>query len=462
MTGYFEVISASAQHIYHSALVFVPQESIVRKLYESYAHPFTRVVHGLPMSWDATTAAITRSSARIEAVAWSPCNSFIAISFYSDIRIEILDSVTLQRLQTLEFLQAWEKPAQHEALVFSPDSHVLTSFSRRDFSKERLVISWDLQTGGLAGVIGLGWMETSRASIAYSANGKFVAVHCRNSFADDIFDDTAGDTILILDVTSSVHIHSHLFASTVEFLNDIWTHEESLQFATFDVTAITIWEVGFASDAAPTEVETLPVAGNAEFAACYAESSEEDRCECFRFLPSPCRLAIIFQDEDKVAVWDVRKSKFLLYCTDSTFYSMSFSSDGHFFACSTLSSDIYLWKESPAGYILHQILAPNTAYPSPLLSRNGESIIVFSRSTIRLWRTKSFTTSPSSGSTRTPYNRNFVLDFSPDGMSTVVARQENNSVEVLNLKSGVLQSTIDAGMEVYGSQGGWDYRYCRR
>jgi len=74
VTGYFEVINASSPHIYHSALVLAPQESIVRKLYEAYAHPFTRIVHGLPTSWDTNTAATV-----IFLAVWSPCNSFIAI-----------------------------------------------------------------------------------------------------------------------------------------------------------------------------------------------------------------------------------------------------------------------------------------------------------------------------------------------------------------------------------------------
>ena len=39
VTGYFEIISASSPHIYHSALVAAPKDSIVRKLYESHS-PF--------------------------------------------------------------------------------------------------------------------------------------------------------------------------------------------------------------------------------------------------------------------------------------------------------------------------------------------------------------------------------------------------------------------------------------
>ena len=132
---------------------------------------------------------------------------------------------------------------------------------------------------------------------------------------------------------------------------------------------------------------------------------------------------------------------------------MSFSSEGRFFACSTAGSDIYLWKESLAGYMLHRAFTFSAPFPTPLLARNGRSFVVFSdRSrTIQLWRTESFITPPSNILIRTPQlTRDFILDFSSDGTLAVVARQGETTVAVLSLRSGVPQLSIDAGMEVYG------------
>jgi len=386
------------------------------------------------MSWDANTAATTRHSV-IKVATWSPCNRFIAIAFYGYIRIEIFDSATLQGLQTIEFLQEQNTSSKHEALVFSPDSHVLT-YLGETWAGESLFINWDLQTGGLASVTRLN-ENFGPASIMYSPNGKFVAV-------------SDSDTIVILDATSGVRIHSHPLTTTLQLGNRVWTHGESLRFATVDVTTIIIWEVGFTSDAVPTKVKALPFLGNADFLARYPGWDVEYPYYCIQFLPSPCRLAII--SRQKIAVWDVQKSKFLLYCSDAVFYpKMSFSSNGHFFACSTWKSDVYLWKESPTGYILHQILASGASMSTPLFSRNGESIIALSDSKIRLWRTKGSTTPPPGVSTQTsPHTGNFAVDFSPDGMFAAVARQWSDAVEVLNLKSGVPQLTIDAGMGVCG------------
>ena len=447
VTGYFEVINASAPHIYHSALVFTPQQSMVRKLYESHARPFTRVVHGLLMSWDGTAAAAIRPS-RIRAAAWSPCNRFIAIVWDDTIKIDVLDSVTLQRLQTLETLQAQPISKAHSAPAFSPDSRILTCSGASPPDKELSVVSWDLQTGDIASVIR--WQGpdyvVGTPSTTYFADGKMIGVHCRYS--------TAHDSILVFDVASGVHIHSYSLIDL--YTHGIWIHGESLRFITIDDETLITWEVGSTSDAKPTIVETFPFPGGVgredpdSDAASDPESDEEEEA-CFQFLPAPCRLAINLYG--KVMVWDVQNSKYLLRCTDARFKQwMSFSSDGRFFACSAAGSGVYLWKESATGdYILHEIHEFNTKISHPLLSRNGKSIIAFGGTTIQLWYTKGYTTPPSSVITRAPQLTGaFLLDFSPDGMLAAVARQRDRTVTVLNPKSGVLQLTIDTDMEVYG------------
>ena len=451
VTGFFEIVSASSPHIYHSALVLAPQESIVRKLYGSHAHPFTRVVHGLPMSWDTHTAATTRPS-RVMLAVWSPCNRFIAIAWTDAMTVDVLDSITLQRLQTL--ISPQMIPPEETALVFSPDSRVLTcssglynspddsddsdDFEQESFVVEGFAVSWELQTGDVASVIrwqGPEQHSLEDLSITYSADGKMLGVFGRYHNADNtnIFD------ISFFDVASGLHMHSHSISGDIPLSKVIWTYGESLRFVTADATTVTIWEVGFTSGATPTKIETFPA----------PENFGSDNYTCAQLLPTPLRLALAA--EDKVLVWDARNSKYLLYCTDTNFYpAMSFSSDGRFFACSTTGPGIYLWKESPTGYILHEILASSTAYTTPYLSRNGESIVVIRGPTVLLMRTNSLIT-PSSTLARAPqHTEDFVLKFSPDGALAIVAMRKGNTVTILDLESGVPQLTIDAGMEVYG------------
>ena len=429
----------SPPHIYHTALVLTPKKAIVQSLYRSHAHPLMRIVHGVPLSWDPNDVATTCPSL-ISSAVWSPCNRFIAVACEKPLIVGVLDSVTLQRLQTLEPPEGLSRACS--ALVFSPDSHILTCFSDDTLSAFGFsIISWDLQTGGVASAIR---QQRSRLSyeqspITYSADGKMVGVfyYCWNPSNSR---DTAN--VLIFDVASGKCVCSHSLDSGIRLSGNIWAQGELLQFATADAMAITIWEAGFTSGDIPTSVESLPIPSGFD--------SKHTLCPLI-FLPTLRRFTSICHDTGEVAVWDAQNSKSLLHCTDTRFNERkTFSSDGQFFACSTTGTEVYLWKESPTGYILHEILASGAIDSNPLLSQDGKSIAVFGDHKVRLWRVKGSTTTPCV-STQVPQStENFALDFSPGGTLAAVVKQKDNIVTVLNLRSGVPQLTIDANMEVYG------------
>ena len=448
VAGYFEVISASSAHIYHSALVVAPQESIVRQLYQSHARPLTRVVHGAPTSWDLNTASASCPS-EIMRAEWSPCGRFIAIAWGIVPTIDVLDSMTLQRLQT--FTPPQSTPALYRALVFSPDGHILTYYGTPHGYHGLCVGSWDLQTGGLVSTItlqgpGPGYSSsTPHPSIAHSASGEIVGV-----FHWD-YGNTDTVNIFIFDIASGVYMRSHSFNNGIPFSYHIWTHGESFRFATADAATITIWEVGFTLDATPMEVETLrsPVVFVDEDTAPGVRGPFSSSLLLTRTPEDMILLACA--NGERILVWDIRNSKCLLDCEDTRpFGSKSFSSDGRFFVCGARQSTTFIWKESPTGYALHRILLSSDSLSNPLLSPNGESIITYQSLNIRLWRTRKITAPPSGALTKIPQYNSFVLDFSPDGTFAAFAAKDGDTVTVLNLESGVPQLTIDADTEIHG------------
>ena len=214
---------------------------------------------------------------------------------------------------------------------------------------------------------------------------------------------------------------------------------------TTDVAVITIWEVGFASNAPPTKVGTLPAPDI--LSRINVQGTE------FQFSPTSGRLALSCHWQCRVLIWDAHNSKYLLHHTDTKFsLGLFFSPDGCFLACPTAESEIYLWKDSPTGFLLFGTLLPSIAHQRPLLSQNSESIVTYGGHMIQLWcGTEAFPTTPPSNLTQAPQHiGDFVLDLSPDLMLAMVAMQKDNTVRVLDLNSGILQSTINGGMEVYG------------
>ena len=298
-------------------------------------------------------------------VAWSPCNKFIAFIWDEAATIDVLDAVTLQKLQALNFQQSPGGKYARPALVFSPDSRILTCLG--PFDGERTLKSWDLQTGGQAGIIRWesSYVMGDNPSIVYTANGKMVGVRYQ-------------DGIHIFDIASCVHMHSYSISSSIVRANDIWTHGESFRFTTVDTKTITIWEVGFTSDARPTEVETIPTPEHVDFGSIQSQDVD------VKFLPAPCRLA--FTAGDRVMVWDVQNSKYLLHSSDVwSDIDMSFSSDGRLFACSTSTPGpaIYLWRSLPpaihfTGYLRTTVDLTRHTSPSPQME-SGLSHLVIAR-----------------------------------------------------------------------------------
>ena len=125
MTEFFEVISQSGAHIYHSALQLVPKSSAVWKLYGQLACTLVaKVVTGVPASWDLCTASPGAIKSE-KGAAWSPCGQFIATLSYDCVQIH--DSNTLEKVAALELPRSSQ---DSRSLAFSPDGSLLAATRR--------------------------------------------------------------------------------------------------------------------------------------------------------------------------------------------------------------------------------------------------------------------------------------------------------------------------------------------
>ena len=403
----------SAPYIYHSALPLSPRQSTVRKLYEQYARPFARVVHGLPFSWEPIVATLAFWGPGPTEFVWSPCTRFIAITGVSSTSISILDAVTLKQLS------AFESPSrgdQRRWLSFSPDSRWLTQFSVGELT------SWDLQTGGPVGAIPcveeVGFIGFSST---YSMDGKVIAVACGRRVASGSTDDITF-TITTCNLLSRRHVYSYPIPKG-RLMPPIWTHGEYIRFATVEPESIRVWEVAFNSTNAPEVVDFLLL------------PDEIRSSRGLLFLPTLSRLAFTLQE--KVSVWDAQDSKLLLdFTARNELSGMSFSPDGRFFTCST-KQELHVWKESPIGYEPHQNLALGSmfGFPTIFFSPNGESIIMVHDTTVSLWPTVYPIVPPYDISDQPVPRGGSLPAFSPDGM-LVAVRPEEDRVVILDLEHG--------------------------
>jgi len=429
VVGSFEVISTSARHIYHSAISVSPQTSIVRELYKQYIHPLARVVRGLPISWGPNFATVTDHW--VGAAVWSSCSRFIAVETSEN--TEVLDGVTLEQLHT--FKHPWSRGGWSS---LSPDGRSLTRINYR----ENRPTTWDLQTGGQISATPLALdppplshhssARRSYFSSTHSMDGKIVA------FAYRDLDNNAVTGIATYNLISGTHVYYSHHASEGRIIAPIWTHGELLRFAAVKPGSITIWEVGFTSEHALAEIESLP-------------APDDTGSREHLFLPTPSRLA--FTLDKSVLIWDARDSKILLnFVGSGPLGGLSFSSDGRFFACGSDTQGVHLWKESPTGYVLHQKLVSGSAddWIRPFLSPDGESIITSKGSVTQLWHTTGPIDPPPSVPLQPVNQIDFVLAFSPDKSFIATGRWGGDTAIIVDLKSGDLRLMIDTGMVVCG------------
>jgi WD40 repeat protein len=395
-----------------------------------------RIVHGVPISWNPIIATAEYSHLIKESV-WSPCSRFIAICQWEPKSgIRVLDAVTLNQVNF------FTPPCDHNGtclIAFSPKNHLLTWLC----ACSNLLISWDLQTGIVASEIPIKEDEPigRASSITYSQCGTMFGVLFQHSTIATIA------TIATYNVFSSTPIYYHSIGGTVGMF---WTHGKYIQYTTLGWRSFTIWEVGFISGQPATQVKSLPYPDNFH-----------DRTECY-FLPTLSRLAVAFtknvemlllgcdNPEMAIFVWDAQNSKFLLNPVDVELpRNPSFSSDGYFFMCSDRDK-IYIWKESPTGYILHRKLRSHGEVNKALLSPNGQLIFKQSLSTLELWHTTDSMTSSTLPTQASQLKENFILGFSPDESMVAVARLRDNVATVVNITSCSPQLIIDTGMEIFG------------
>jgi hypothetical protein len=413
---FFGIISTSAPHVYISALPLSPQTSIVRKLYEQYACPLTRVVQGLPISWDPIPA--TRYDAHFwGSAAWSPCNRFIAV-VKSGV-IEILDAATLERRNVFRS----PKGVPYRPLCFSPDGCTLTQFCKKGIN------SWDIQTGGPGGSVDVDFVDF--LSSAYSMDGRILAV-----LGSSWLDFTLVFTIVTFDLLSWTHTRSY-HAPEGRIVPPIWTHRDCLRFATVKPGSIDIWEAEF------TSVHTPAIIGSF---ATPDDIADAERGQCL-FLPALSQLA--FAAQDTISIWDILDSRFSLNHSQipvSAGLKMSFSSDGRFFSTSA-GRNIYVWKKSPSRYVLHQMVTLPSLYVVAVLSPDGETIIAVGGQTIYVWHTRNqIHFLP--GASAYESGRSHTLDFSSENVLSASVRHPGTTVTIRDLQSGDLWLDIDASMEI--------------
>ena len=407
VTKFFEPISVSAPHIYHSALELSPISSIVRRLYYHRHHAtFPRVVAGTADSWDQGIhlSKIPSHSSYI----WSPCGRFIVIP---DLKVvEIRDALSAELASTL----TTPDTLSDCVLAYSPDGRSLASISHASLSGTLII--WDVQTGGVAKLIQYNAFWGN--AIVWSLNGKIIC----------ITESEAGTrTVRVYNVVSSTTRSPGALKSSDK--PHIWAHNESFRVMTAwldgQIFTVEIFEVG--SDL--TKVESF-----------YIKSWEADP-HIESFSPTTYRISISLRDRLKIL--DVRNSECRLM-KEGRSGSHCFSSDGNLFAAS-LQGNINVWKCYSDWFVPWREFP---GFPPPRFSLQfsptSSSILGYFDRFLQTRRLDGPHTGPLIGRLA------LLVVLSHRGTYTVTGNRESGAITIVNLLSQIPSQFVDIGTPIEG------------
>ena len=407
MTTFFEPISVSAPHIYHSALELSPLSSIVRKFYHhQHLTPFPRVATGIPDSWGSSTAISSMAYSDKSFITWSPCGQFIATQ--TEVKVEVRDALTFGLSATL---QPTGPTCQLTGpLAYSPDGRSLAC------SSDAAIVIWDTQTGGV--VKEIQHDNASGHSLVWSLDGASI------STMDCVWMGMHDLTVCVYDVASGTALPPITLQSNDE--PHLWAHRETLRLMTTaqrgKTRTIDIFDVW----PAPTRIESFPI----QLESFYRIKT---------FSPAAYRISILYSSDFRIL--DIRNSEALLI-QNKPFESLCFSSDGSLFAASKGGS-VHIWKCESSHYI------PWGEFPSPagpnshyLFSPTSPSILGHSHDTLRLWRLDGVIIAP------TTYSEQLGV-FSDSGTYMATARKGGHTITITNHLSQTPSQFIDTDIEIF-------------
>ncbi|KAF9649807.1 hypothetical protein BDM02DRAFT_1756512 [Thelephora ganbajun] len=403
---FFEPISVSATHIYHSALELSPLSSIVRKQYYHQRHSsLPRVIVGTRESWEG--GIVIPSKNHCFSYTWAPCGQFIATQ--SREAMEIRDSLSLELLSTLRPV----KPIRHaymSLLAYSTDGRFIASLCGTS-----LVIR-DIQTGGVAKGSDCG--DAENVSLAWSLDGNTIGIVGSEGRWSSTY------IAYIYNIASGATHSPGTFESSRE--PHLWAYGTSFRAMTAELVdqacTINIFEVGTIL----TKVKSFHIESWKQNNLIQSFSQTTHR---------------ISGSDNNLAVMDIRSSRYLLE-EKGYFCSHCFSSDGSLLTATEGWRKVRIWKYTSDGYAKWREFPTQGLMDDLRFSPTSSSLLGCAAGILKLWRLDGPPTDPHRD------NCERLVIPSRCGGYIVAGYEGDRAITVANLLSHTPPCVIDTGMTI--------------
>ncbi|KAH6703049.1 WD40-repeat-containing domain protein [Leptodontidium sp. MPI-SDFR-AT-0119] len=389
------VIEQAPLQLYCSALVFAPENSIIRKQFENYIPHWIQTRPKVQANWDAALQTLEGHSNGVHSVAFSPDGKQVVSGSYDKI-VRLWNVATRALLQTLEGHSNGVR-----SVAFSPDGKQVVSGSY-----DKTVRLWDAATGALLQT--LEGHSNGVRSVAFSPDGKQVVSGSYDKTVR-LWDAATGALLQILDGHLN-GVHSVAFSPDgKQVVSGSWD-----------------WTVRLWDAAAGSLLQTLEGHSNGVHSVAFSPDGKQ----------------IVSGSWDwTVRLWDAATGALLqtLEGHSNWVHSVAFSPDGKQVVSGSDDKTVRLW-DAATGALLQTLEGHSDGVHSVAFLPDGKQVVSGSYDwTVRLWDAA---TGALLQTLDGHLNGVRSVAFSPDGKQ-VVSRLYDKTVRLWDAATGALLQTLE-------------------
>ncbi|KAL6712638.1 hypothetical protein ACN47E_000515 [Coniothyrium glycines] len=392
------VLADAPLQIYCAALMFAPENSIVRRAFADKTPPYPKLLSPRQSNWDASRSTLEGHTSHVQAIAFSPDEQTV-ISASADNSIRLWDTATGNCLETLDghtgAITAIALSSRNEQLVASA-------------SEDHTVRIWDISTGMCR------WTLEGHS-------GKVKAVAFSPSDGQLVMSASEDNTIRLWEVdTGTCHHTLKGHSGPIEVVEFSPPDGRLIVSASMDKT-VQLWDT-----AKGTPYSTV--------------KGHHGQVAALAFSPDGQLIALAFQD-GQVRVWDVATAAYCCTLRGHSDYllAVTFSTDGRLIASASSDGTVRLWDVA-TGTCLYALVGHTGHVMDVAFSPDGQLVASASTdTTIRLWEAATGTCY----SVLEGHSNNITaIAFSPDGQ-LVASASVDKTIRLWDVSTGICCRTLE-------------------